>query len=281
MKGMWFRLDKNKDNLNFFISADIEGVSDISAWDETIKNKDDYDEFRNILTNEINAVCTELLKNNNANITVKDAHDSGRNIIHKLLPKETKLIRGWANHPYLMMEGLDEKFDASIFIGYHSAAGTNGSPLAHTMNPSKIAHIKINNEISSEFKINYYTSLYIGVPVVLVTGDKHLCEEVKNTNSNIYTIETKEGIGDSSLNIHPDIITKSLKEVTNEIFKKANYKNYLKELPNIFNVEIKYINHIDAYKASFFPGATLKNINTISFISKDYFEVLKMFLFLT
>jgi hypothetical protein len=32
-----------------------------------------------------------------------------------------------------MVEGLDESFDAALFIGYHARASSGGNPLAHTM----------------------------------------------------------------------------------------------------------------------------------------------------
>ncbi|WP_061994265.1 M55 family metallopeptidase [Clostridium sp. ATCC 25772] len=267
--------------MKIFISADIEGVSDICHWNETTKGHEDYEEFKIQLTREVNAVCLGALKNNAADIFIKDAHESGRNIIHRDLPREANLIRGWAYHPYLMMEGLDKSFNCSIFIGYHSAGGTNGSPLAHTMDPNKILYIKINDEIASEFKINYYTSLYIGVPVVLVTGDRALCEEVKKVNENIKTIVTKTGVGGSAVNIHPMEIEDTILKTTENLIKEAVFDKFIEPLPNSFNVEISYKNHNDAYKASFFPKVELKDSNTITFKSKDYFEVLQAFLFLT
>lgn len=267
--------------MKLFISADIEGVSDICDWKETAKGEEDYNDFKLQLTREVNSACKGALNAGVSNIVIKDAHDSARNIIHRDLPKETTLITGWAYHPYLMMEGLDNTFDASIFIGYHSAAGTNGSPLAHTMDPIKISYIKINGEIASEFKINYYTSLYIGVPLVLVTGDKNLCDEVKRTNNKIKTIVTKEGIGGSAINLHPAAIEDAILTLTQKIFNSNNLAEYLEALPKEFNVEIQYNNHTDAYKASFYPGVTIKDGLTIKYKSNDYFDVLKMFLFLT
>ncbi|HAG43025.1 MAG TPA: amino acid amidase, partial [Clostridium sp.] len=49
---------------------------------------------------------------------------------------------------------------------------------------------------------------------------------------------------------------------------------------NEFKVEICYNRHTDAYKASFYPNVKLKNNNTIEFTCNNYFEALRMKLFL-
>ena len=50
-------------------------------------------------------------------------------------------------------------------------------------------------------------------------------------------------------------------------------------LPEHFTVEISYKNHAKAYSASFFPGAQLKDENTILFETASYHDVLRLFLF--
>ena len=62
-------------------------------------------------------------------ILVKDAHASGTNLDIRQLPRCVELIRSGCGHPYTMAYGVDQGFDAAMFIGYHSAAGRNGSPL--------------------------------------------------------------------------------------------------------------------------------------------------------
>ena len=48
------------------------------------------------MTLEVKAACEGAIKAGAEEIWVKDAHDSGRNIDHNLLPKNTKLIRAGA-----------------------------------------------------------------------------------------------------------------------------------------------------------------------------------------
>jgi len=112
-----------------YISADIEGSCGIADW----------------------------------NIFVKDAHDSGRNIDPSALPECVRIMRAWTRNPYSMMAGIDESFCGAMFVGYHSASGTNGNPLAHTMSTDTV-RVLVNGRVASEFLINAYTAALFGVP---------------------------------------------------------------------------------------------------------------------
>jgi D-amino peptidase len=265
--------------MKIYISADIEGITGTTNWNETEKGKSDYNPFAEQMTKEVKAACEGAVGARVKEIVVKDAHDSARNIDGRALPHNVKLIRGWSGHPFCMVTGLDETFDAAIFIGYHSAAGTAHSPLAHTL-ATHLKHIKINGEYASEFLIHGYAAASVGVPVVFVSGDKGLTEEVKKINKNISVLPVKEGIGGATVSIHPDIAVDFTKEYVEQILK-SDYKDCLLKLPEEFEVEIAYINHERAYRYSFYPGVTQIAQDTLFFKTKDYFEVLRMMLFLT
>ena len=130
--------------MNVYISADIEGITGITHWDETEKtNPDDYIQYQDQMTKEVAAACEGALNAGATEILVKDAHDSGRNILADRLPEDVKLIRGWSGHPLCMVQELDESFDAAVFIGYHSRAGSDANPLAHSMS-LKLDSIDLN-----------------------------------------------------------------------------------------------------------------------------------------
>jgi D-amino peptidase len=50
-------------------------------------------------------------------------------------------------------------------------------------------------------------------------------------------------------------------------------------VPGHFCVELRYKNHADAYHASFFKGASLKEPHIVRSEVDDYFEVLRFFSF--
>jgi D-amino peptidase len=275
-----YRKSKRRDILKVYISADIEGVTGVTTWSETEKGEGDYKEFATQMNKEVKAACEGALAAGVKEIWIKDAHDSGRNLDHNELPIGTRLIRNWAGHPFCMVQGLDETFDAVLFIGYHSAGGREHNPLAHAMNADFVKSIKINGDYASEFLIHGYAAATLGVPVVFLSGDKGLTEEVKSINKNISTVPVKEGIGASTINIHPEEALVLIKEKVEESLK-GNLEVCKLQLPNKFSVEIEYSNHTKAYKLSFYPGVIQVASNILKFETDDYFEVLRMLLFLT
>ena len=260
--------------MKIFISADIEGVTGCTVWDETIKGKDGYEKFAKQMTLEVKAACEGANEAGAKELMVNDAHDSGRNIDHNLLPKNTKLVRGWSGGLYSMVQELDESYDALMFIGYHSAASRNTNPLSHTM-ATFLDYVKINGNLASEFLIHSYIAAYLGVPVVFLSGDQGLCDDVKRINENIATVAVKQGSGNSTINIHPELALDLIKEKTREILEKDISLCKI-DLPNEFNLEIRYRNHKDAYKRMFYPGVTKIDNNTINYITNDYMEVLRL-----
>lgn len=263
--------------MKIYISVDIEGVAGISTWDEATRWKPDYAPFREELMKELTAACSGANLSGAKEILVNDAHGVGRNIWFDGLPNNVKILRSVSGHPYNMMQGIDETFDAAIMIGYHSYAGSNRNPLAHTID-TDILYIKINGQYASELLINAYTAAYEGVPVVFVSGDLGVCEEAKRLNDNIGVVATTEGFGGAVLSEHPQVIAQNIeKEVHQSTGKKC--KMCKLELPNAFKVEISYVNHIKAYKASFYPGIKRVSPANVVYESKNYFDVLRMLLF--
>jgi D-amino peptidase len=263
--------------MKIYISADIEGITGVTHWDETDLGKGEYTSFREQMTAEVTAACEGALEAGATEIWVKDAHDLARNLIAATLPKEVKLIRGWSGHPFSMVQELDASFRAAILIGYHSRAGTGSSPLAHTMS-GMITMININGRAASEFLMHTYAAASVGVPVVFVSGDKGLCEEVKEVNSNITTVAVKEGIGNSTVSLHPQVALAQIRSGTARALHGDPALSLLK-LPEHFSVDVKYQRPYDAYKNGFYPGAKQMDDTTLRFESDHYYEVMRFFLF--
>lgn len=265
--------------MKIFISADIEGTTGIANWDEARKTEPDYKYFAEQMTREVNAACVGANNAGASEIWIKDAHGSGRNIDPSKLPENVKLIRGWSGHPYMMVQELDETFDALMYTGYHSYGSANTNPLAHTMNSSKVDYVKLNDIYCSEFLLHSYVAAYLGVPVVFLSGDKGLCQQVKSINENIVTVAVNEGIGDSTIGIQPNMATKLISEGVEKALKGDLEKCKI-ELPSNFHLEIRYNYHGNAYRNSFYPGAKQIAPKTVTFDSDDYFEIMRAALFL-
>ena len=271
---------KSLKDLKIFISVDIEGTCGISNWKETELGEAEYNYFREEMMNETIACCEELLSMGITNITVRDAHDSARNIIPSRLPREVTLIREWTNGPCDMMAGLDETYDGVIFIGYHSPARNIGNPLSHTLTTS-LVHIKINDSIVSEYLLNtYYAQTQFNVPVILVCGDDALTKIVKSDNPNIETVSTNVGLHGAVITKHPSLVHEDIKNKTRKAIEGLlNGTDYLVKVPNEFRTQIQFRTHAKSYKASFFPNAKFLNNDQAEHYTTNFLESLIFIMF--
>lgn len=263
--------------MKIYISADIEGTTGITHWDEAKKEKSEYKAFQEQMTNEVGAACEGALNAGATEIWVKDAHGTGRNLLMSKLPEEVKIIRGWSQHPFDMVQELDESFDAILFTGYHSRAGAHTNPLAHTLTGAP-AYIKINDVFASEFLIHSYIAAMLEVPVAFVSGDQGLCQDVKALNENIETVAVNQGIGGSTISIHPNLALRNIKEGVERALR-SDLRLCRLSLPEFFEVEIRYKDPKKAYRAAYYPGARQADSHTICFDTSEYFDVLRMLLF--
>lgn len=263
--------------MKVYISADIEGVTGVTNWDETELYHAAHAAAAVQMTREVAAACRAAISQGADEIVIKDGHDSARNLIAEELPEEAVLIRGWTNSPESMMAGLDESFDAAIFIGYHSGAGFNGNPLSHTMNLDN-NFVKINGSYAAEFDLNAYMSAYYGVPVVFLSGDAELCEHAKEMIPSMETVSVKYGIGNATFNIQNDKACRLIEEgVKKGLQKLSDCK--LNE-PEQYHVEINFKECVRAYRASFYPGVQQLDARTVCYTAKNAYEMMTTRMFI-
>lgn len=253
----------------FFLSTDIEGVTDVTHWDDAEKGKNGYDESAKQMTAEVAAACRAILDTGN-DVIVRDGHWTARNIIHRDLPRGVRLMRGWASHPGSMVAGIDEKYAGLLFVGYHSPGGSNTNPLAHTMDNETLAYMTINGRLASEFTINRYFAATYGVAPVFLSGDKGMCDLAKEECPDIGTVAVKECKGDSTFNMHPLDACDAIYE---EVKKAVMAEHAAPVLPEEFDVVMRLIEHSQARKALWIPGVELVDDNTIHFIAKTPSEM--------
>ena len=118
--------------MKLFISADIEGVAGVTRWEETGTGGKGYEQACRQMALETAAVCEAALEAGHC-VTVRDGHGDACNIDARLLPKGVTLIRGWMASPASMMAGLKADYDGVMYVGYHAPAGSDKSPLSHTI----------------------------------------------------------------------------------------------------------------------------------------------------
>ena len=264
--------------MKVFISADIEGVAGITSWEEARKSNAVYHPFQRQMTAEVAAACEGAQAAGATEILVKDAHAGANNLTGGDLPRGVRLIRGWSGHPYGMVQGLEGDFDAAVFVGYHARAGAGGNPLAHTMSSMKVHEIRLNGTPASEYLIHAHAAALCDVPVVFVSGDRTLCEEVSAFNPATVTFATKWGEGPSQESVHPAEAVDGIRDGAREALS-GDLDRARIEAPGHTRLEVTYKAHAQAYAASHYPGAKQLDPHTICIEHESYFEILRALMF--
>lgn len=258
--------------MKIFISADIEGVVGSTFKEECRKGDPEYKQFADQMTLEVVAACEGAIEAGATEVVVKDGHGLANNIDVFKMPKGVKLIRGKSGHPYNMMYGLDESFDAVMFIGYHSGAGNAGSPLSHT-STGATNYIKLNGMYTTEFLINSYTAENNRVPVVFLSGDSEICNESKRINPNITTVITKECYGGSTVNLSREEALQKIKSGVKDALTRDISKCHI-GVPEEFEEIISFKDHVHAFRMKFYPGMEKIDDHTIKLVTKDYMDII-------
>jgi D-amino peptidase len=263
--------------LRVYVSADIEGITGITHWDEADKAHADYAWFRDRMNAEVAAACEGALAGGAQAITVKDAHGSGRNLLPDRLPQPTQLIRGWSGHPYGMVQEIDESYGAVAFLGYHSPSASGGHPLSHTLT-GKYARIELDGERLSELRLSATTAAVHRVPAVFVSGDAGLCDEARARFPEAVVVPSGQGIGHSTVTRHPDEVLALLREGMAEAVRRA--PSLQVDPPRgPFALEVRFRVHHDAYRASHYPGASLVADDRVRLVADEWLDVLRALLF--
>jgi D-amino peptidase len=268
--------------MKLFISADIEGVAGICAASEGDHAQPaEYLPFRKQMTDEVAAACAGAYAAGADSIVVKDAHYSGRNLdIHRLQAPQGRqllLTRGWSGHPLSMVQGLDESFDALAFIGYHSAAGHGGNPLAHTVSGRMFARVELNGVPASEFLLFTFAAATLGVPVIFLSGDEALCQDARRVVEGIATVSTLVGSGASVTSITPAESVRRIEDGVRQALSARRTKPIA--LPAGFHLKVTFNKAADAYEKSFYPGARRVGDTEVALESGRYLDLLTFVMF--
>ncbi len=259
--------------MRVFISADIEGTALTTVWPETEKEYADYGPAAKQMTMEVKAACEGAIAAGADYILIKDAHDTGRNIDPNQLPSCCEIIRSGAGSPRAMVEGIQDGFDAAMFIGYHSAAGKIGNPLSHTFTTST-TRVLLNGEDCSEFMLYSWCAAYYGVPTVFLTGDKMLTEDSMHLHPMLKTVWAKDGFGGYTRSRQPQLVCDLIQAGAEEALKQ-DLSKAMCTMPRHFELQLSYKEHKNAARYSNYPGFELLDSHTIRMETDDYYELLR------
>jgi len=239
---------RSADGLKVFISVDMEGITGVVNWEEVSRDGKDYDYFRRIMTLETNAAIEGAITAGATHIVVRDSHGSARNILPELLDRRALLLRDWSGGPKSMMEGIDETFDAVVFIGYHAKAGTPDALLEHTMT-GNVMNISINGISMPEAGINALIAGHYNVPVAF---------------------------GAAALNLRPAVAREKIRSgVTDALQNLGRYRSYKLRAP--FTMVLTLKEETTVYPGQYYPGAERTGEWEITYRSDEIMQVILAF----
>ncbi|MDP6049323.1 MAG: M55 family metallopeptidase [Candidatus Bathyarchaeota archaeon] len=213
---------------SIFISIDMEGISGIVDWNQVGGNTGEYTYGRKLMVGDLNAAIEGAFAAGAEEVVVSDAHGGMKNLQPMEVHSDAHLIRG-SPKPGAMMEGIDNHYDAALYVGYHAMKGTEKAILAHTISGRSVNGVWINGKETGEFGLNSALAGCYGVPSVFVSGDAAVAEEVKSFVPNITTAVVKWAVGRRAAKcLHP---------------KKAHTLIKKKVTHALANIE-----HVDPYK---------------------------------
>jgi D-amino peptidase len=275
--GLGLKIQAEQD-LKVFISVDMEGISGVVTSEECSRSGQDYGLFRRIMTQETNAAVEGAIAAGATEIWVRDSHGSARNILPDLLHEKAILVRDWAGGPMVMMDGVDESFDAVIFIGYHARAGTPDAIIEHTMS-GMVTDSMVNGVSLPEAGWNALIAGHYNVPVVFVSGDKAFCRQAKELFGKLEAVAVKDAIGAAAVCLHPSVAQAKIRTgVEKALGQLGRYKPYRLDPPYTLVLTLKAETQV--YSGAFYPGARRTGDWELTYNSDDILDIVKAFIYM-
>lgn len=254
--------------MKVFISADMEGTTGVTSWDDVSPGKPAYERFRKLLTGDVNAAIEGALEAGATEILVNEAHGPMRNILIEELNPRARMITGFMGKRLGMMEGIDDTFDAAFLISYHSRAGTEAGILNHTL-ILNIQNFWINGVLVGEAGISAALAGHYDVPIALVSGDDKVAKESAELLGDVETAVVKEGIDRYTAKcLTPKESGERIKQAAMRALGRAGeLKPYRVEAP--VKLEVEFTSASMASLAAAFPGIVREEPRKISYASED------------
>ena len=268
-----------QNRLKIYISADMEGVVGVVTGEQLGPTGFEYQRFRELMTQEVNAAIEGALAGGATEIVVSDSHGNGQNLLIEKLPRDILLIRSWPR-PLGMMQGVDASFAGAVFIGYHSGTTNPEGVRAHTLSSARIADVKLNGVSVSEAGINAAIAGHFNVPVIMVSGDDVVVKETTALLGNIEGAVVKWASGfHSAKTIMPAASFELIRnKVRTAVGRIKDFKPH--KLTNPVKLEVRFKNYRPSEVLSYLSIVERADAHSIRFTGKDMLEVSKFLSFI-
>jgi D-amino peptidase len=258
----------------------MEGVAGVVTGDHLGPSGFEYQAAREWLTEEVLAAIRGARAAGATEIVVGDSHGNGENILLDRIPEGVRLIRSWPR-PLGMVAGIDETFDAVLFIGYHASTTNPEGVRAHTMSSGTLTAVRLNGTPVSEAVINAAIVGHFGVPVVMISGDDAIIAEAREQLGDFEAAEVKWSLGfHSAMTLTPGESQELIAErATAALRRLPDFRPLVLDGP--VQVEVSFKNYLAAEVLAYLPIVERVDSHTISFTGQDMVEVSRFLSFMT
>ncbi len=251
------------------IYHDMEGLSGEDDWRMfNFSHTAEYTKGQELLTADINAVIEGLYQGGAGLVHVVDAHGSGNQDPDVLLDKldsRAKMVERDA--PFRQYVDIVEAntYDAIVCVGMHAKTGSGGFA-SHTFTLGM--DIIMNERSITETELVGYSWGRVAVPIILVSGDDKLANDLK-TMPWIEYVTVKKATSASTVilrpvgEVHKEMIERAAKAV------KSISKATVMKLSEPINAALRVVPPASLDMLRNFPGIELKD-NKASFTAANF-----------
>jgi D-amino peptidase len=267
------------EGLKLYISADMEGVVGSVTDQQLGPDGFEYAKAREFMTQEVLAAIGAAREMGATEILVSDSHGNGQNLLIDRLPADVMVVRSWPR-PLMMMEGIDESFDAAIFIGYHAGTTNPDGVRAHTMSSARLADIRLDGRSMPEAGVSAAIAGHFGVPVVMISGDDAAVEEAQALLGDIEGAVLKWNYSfHSAKTLTPAAAYEKIyNAVKAALGRLDDFEPFV--LPGPIPLEVTFKNYRPSQILSYLPSVERIDAHSIRFVGQDMVEISKFIEFI-
>jgi len=265
--------------MKLLIAVDMEGISGVVNWEQVKPGTSEWQRFRRIMTEDVNAAISGAMEAGVNEILVSDGHWNSDNIMIDLLDPRAKLNYGTPK-PFSMIEGIDQGVDGLFLVGFHARAGTQNAILDHTWSNIVVANVWLNEYLVGETGLNAALAGHFDVPVLMISGDQAVNKEAKELIPGIQTVVVKNALGRYAAScLHPKDAQHLIREGASLAIQAYQNGQGAKEFkvntPIHGKIELKSTELAD--RAQIVPGVLRPSAKEIVFTCEDMPTAFRMF----
>src|SRR5262245_52244478 len=255
--------------VRILVYHDMEGLSGQDDWRTFLfSHPEKYPEGQKLLAADLNAVIDGLFAGGATQVDVVDAHGSGNpepDVRRDLLDQRAKqVMREKAFDPYVDLTAPNT-YDAVVAVAMHAKTGSHGFA-SHTITLGM--DMLLNDKSITESEIVAYSWGRVGVPVIFVSGDDRLRDDLA-VMPWIEFVVTKKATSASTVELRPvDAVHAEMREKAARAVRNISKAKAMTLTPPL-RAGLHAVPPASLASLNGVPGITYKD-QTVTFTAPDF-----------